>query len=549
MNLIDILSYGYLFCYFLLIFVALVFVISGIDDFFVFIVYLVRAAYRKFYVFRRYNPFTEEQLHEPDEKYVAIFIPCWDESAVIKRMLENTLETLMYKNYYIFVGTYPNDPDTSLEVEKIREDYSNVHKVVCPKDGPTNKADCLNWTYQGALNFEKDNNIKFDIFVIHDSEDIVHPLSLKFFNYLIPNKNIDMVQLPVLPLMKKWYEFTANHYADEFVENHAKDLVAREFLGRTIPIPSAGVGCAFSRKALEVTREKNNNQVFNLDSLTEDYELGVRLNDYGLRAIFAFQSVERIKTVESFWTGKQKEKKYKEYIATKGFFPSKFWLSVRQKTRWMIGITLQAWESMGWRGDFKTKYILARDRKSLLTNIVNFLGYIVVFAILLYWLIGWLYPDAYRFPPLVNRGTYLWYLIIIATFFLIFQLIIKAYYVYIFYNFTHAILSIPRRVWANIINFVATIRAIKQYVNYQLTGELIKWDKTGHAFPSEEFLRSFRRKFGEMLLEKRFITVQQLDEALRKQKELKKPLGEILIELGYIERYKMQQVLEEQLNA
>ena len=31
--------------------------------------------------------------------------------------------------------------------------------------------------------------------VLHDSEDVLHPLELKFFNYLLPRK--DMIQLPV----------------------------------------------------------------------------------------------------------------------------------------------------------------------------------------------------------------------------------------------------------------------------------------------------------------------------------------------------------------
>ena len=80
--------------------------------------------------------------------------------------------------------------------------------------------------------------MRFAIFVMEDSEDIIHPLTLNLFNYLIPRK--DMVQLTVLPLPAKWYRFTEGHYADEFSENHYKNLVVREFLSGSVP--SAGGG-------------------------------------------------------------------------------------------------------------------------------------------------------------------------------------------------------------------------------------------------------------------------------------------------------------------
>ena len=167
-------------------------------------------------------------------------------------MLDNNLRTVNYSRYHLFVGTYPNDPKTQREVEFVRERYDNVHRIVCPKDGPTNKADCLNWIYQGICNYEKEHGVRFDIFVLADAEDVLHPLSLKLFNYLMPRK--DMIQLPVFPLEMKWYELTAGHYADEFAENHSKDLLVRERL--TGNLPSAGVGCAFSRRAMTMVAKR-----------------------------------------------------------------------------------------------------------------------------------------------------------------------------------------------------------------------------------------------------------------------------------------------------
>ena len=64
--------------------------------------------------------------------------------------------------------------------------------------------------------------------MLHDSEDVLHPVELSFFNYLLPRK--DMIQLPVASLERDWFELVAGTYMDEFAEWHAKDLVVRESL-------------------------------------------------------------------------------------------------------------------------------------------------------------------------------------------------------------------------------------------------------------------------------------------------------------------------------
>ena len=39
--------------------------------------------------------------------------------------------------------------------------------AINPTDGPTNKADCLNWVYQGVIAYERKHNRHFDFFVMH----------------------------------------------------------------------------------------------------------------------------------------------------------------------------------------------------------------------------------------------------------------------------------------------------------------------------------------------------------------------------------------------
>lgn len=514
----------------LLVFVSIVFFISGLDDFFIDIVYILRASYRRFFVLPKYRPLTEKQLMAVEEKPIAIMLPAWDESSVILRMLENNLRTVKYSRYYIFVGTYPNDPETQREVEIIRERYENVQRIVCPEDGPTSKADNLNWIYQGILNFEKEKNLRFEIFVLADSEDVLHPLSLNLFNYLIPRK--DMIQIPVVPLERHWKQFTAGHYADEFAENHSKDMIVRERL--TGILPSAGVGCAFSRRALELMARDNNNQVFNTGSLTEDYEFGLRLGRYGLKQIFAKQVVHRSVESKSRLTGRIRRKTVMEYIATREFFPSTFLQAVRQKARWMLGINLQGWESLGWTGRWWSKYALARDRKAIISHLAILIGYFVFLILLAVWALQQMLPEGYRYPPLVERDSWLWYLILVDTFFLICRFVHRAFWVQRLYGWMQALLSVPRLLWGNAINVTATTRALFQWIRSKITGKPIRWDKTDHVYPSEEILKAYRRKLGDLLLARRFITVSQLEKALEIQKENKSPLGAILLELGWV---------------
>ncbi len=523
----------------LLIGLGVIFLLSGIDELFIDIVYILRQIYLHLHIRRRFPPLTEAQLLTPPEKPVAIMIPCWDESAVIRRMLDNTIRTVTYTNYQIFVGTYPNDAKTQREVDLAREVYGNVNRVVCPKDGPTNKADCLNWVYAGIKHFEKENGISFEIFVMNDSEDLVHPLYLKLFNYLIPR--MDMIQLPVFPLIPQWWNFTAGHYADEFAENHARDMLVREILSRSVP--SAGVGSGYSRRALELLAAENHNQLFNVGSLTEDYDFGLRMHKFGLRQVFVRQVLHRRVSRRCWLTGKPRSVDELEYIVIREFFPRTFRAAVRQKSRWIMGIALQGWASLGWQGSFWMRYMLYRDRKSLLTNQVSMLANCIVPIVGALWAYQFVFPDAYHYPPIVEGGTWPWYLLLVNLFFFFWRMFLRTIYVWRIYGFFQALLSAPRLVWGNTINFVATMRALKLYAKYLLTGKSIAWDKTEHVYPSEAELVAYRRRLGDLLLDKRFITIAQLDAALERQKKDGKPLGQVLLDMGLTSQDKLTQVL------
>ncbi len=513
---------------------------SGLDDLVIDLVFYARTLYRK--LFRRHviQPLTLAQLESIPEKKMVIIIPAWDESAVIGRMLLNTINTVLYRDYHIFVGTYPNDEATKLEVERIREIYPNIQVVVTPANGPTNKADCLNWVFQGIKVFEKDHDCRFEIFLFHDAEDVIHPLSLKYYNYLMPR--IPFIQLPVFPLEQKWNHWTVGVYMDEFAENHTKDLRVREILSAAIP--SAGVGTAMSREAMDYLATLRNNQLFDIRSLTEDYMMGLTLKDMPGRKILLQQEVEREVPVQDAHSGTRMVRKVKEFVATREFFPSTFGAAVHQKSRWILGISLQGW-GFGWTGRPGLDYCLYRDRKAVVANLLTVAGYLVVAYWGLSYLVGLLNPN-WAVPPLVavDEPAYKIVMVVMGLFF--WRLINRVGCTWHIYGFSQGLLSIPRLFYGNFLNFAATCKAIHRYVRARIAGKVPEWGKTAHAYPSEDQLRTFRRKLGDLLLDRRLITAADLESALARQRTSGGRLGDILVDMGVLNADTLQLVLEQQ---
>ncbi len=521
--------------------VAVSFLLSGIDDFFIDAFYWIRLAYRKVFLSRRIRPIRQQVLCSIPEKWTAIWIPAWHEDEVIDKMISHTVESMNYKNFDIFVGTYPNDQPTQDAVDSVRLRFPQVEKIVCPNPGPTNKADCLNWIFQGMLLAEQRKGVHYEIVVLHDSEDIAHPLELKLFNWLIPRK--DLVQLPVIPLERPASCWTAGTYLDEFAENHLKDLLVRERLTKVIP--SAGVGTAVNRAVLDELATARKNQLFNINTLTEDYEFGQGFSQLKRTGILAQYKVARTQTVVRGWWRKRKEiRVVHERVAVREFFPDRFHLAVRQKSRWVLGISLQGWKNLGWPAGGWMKYMLYRDRKALYANVVNALGYLVI----LYWLANIAIYGWGQGPNLIE-WRWVGYVVLADTFLMAHRLVQRFVSVVRISGWFQAFLSIPRAVVGNAINFAATAVATKQFFIAEKSGKQVEWKKTAHVFPSTAQLMEHRRLLGDLLLESRMITLVQLKSALLAQQKHGKKLGQVLKEMGYISEEDLLAVLSRQLSV
>ncbi|UKE46632.1 glycosyl transferase family protein [Xanthomonas cerealis] len=515
--------------------VAVVILISSLDDLFIDAWYWVRELWRSAIVKQRseYRPLTQQDLQQRPEQTLAIMVPAWAEFDVIGQMVENMIDVLDYHDYMVFVGTYPNDAQTIAEVERMRRRYKRMRRIEVPHDGPTSKADCLNWLVLAIFEYEKQNDITFAGVVLHDSEDVLHPMELRFFNYLLPRK--DMIQLPVTSLDREWYELVAGVYMDEFAEWHAKDLVVRESVSGMVP--SAGVGTCFSRKALLALSQASDNQPFNPDSLTEDYDVGARLAAMGMHSIFARFPVQfRVRRPSWFGWGPVRERTLHMALCVREYFPDNFRASYRQKARWVLGIGLQSWETLGWRGSLATKYLLARDRKGIVTSFVSVFAYLIFLQLLLFWLLKVAGTWATQFPTIFQSGTWQMNVALLTTAALAMRVAQRFYFVNRLYGWEHALMSIPRMVVGNMINFMATARAWRLYLLHLLFGKRMVWDKTMHDFPSAAQLVHTRRRLGELLTTWEAIEPERLAQALRQQEGgRQQPLGRILVAQGWLD--------------
>src|SRR5688572_11475691 len=326
---------------------AVLILISGLDDLIIDIVYWVRRGWRSLTVYRAHDRLDYQALYEPAEKALAIMVPAWHETGVIGQMAELAATTLDYENYHIFVGTYPNDPDTQRDVDLVSARFRNVHKVVCARPGPTSKADCLNNVLDAILQFEQRAGLQFSGFILHDAEDVISAMELRLFNSLVDRK--DLIQLPVYPFERRWWNFTSSHYMDEFAELHGKDILVREALAGQVP--SAGVGTCFSRRAVMALLADGDGVAFDVQSLTEDYDIGIRLRAKGMKEIFV-----RFPVVKD-GQGNNRPKAFgvstreASIICVREYFPSTVSAAVRQKSRWIIGIVYQGFKTHRWTSD------------------------------------------------------------------------------------------------------------------------------------------------------------------------------------------------------
>lgn len=437
------------------LFAAIWFLIGGVDDLLIDLIYFARRAYlRLFSASDRSTP-----VATPAPGRIVVFVAAWDEARVIGRMLRTALARFDHGDYRIYVGTYPNDPATIAAVAGVAAEDARVRLVIGEAPGPTTKAGCLNALWRALRHDEATEGFTALGIALHDAEDIVHPLELRIYAQWLPH--CAAVQLPVLPLPHPKSRFVAGHYCDEFAEAHAKQLVVRQALGAGLPL--AGVGCAIRRDTLAAIAEGRGGSPFDATSLTEDYELGLTISAMGGKVVLA----------------RVPERPCGPPVAVRAYFPDTLAAAVRQKARWLTGIALAGWDRTGWRAALHPgdHWMRMRDRRATLALPVLAIAY----ATLLLWSVSLpVHAAIGSAAPMLDPRVQalLW-----ANFALVvWRLGVRATFVQRAYGWREAGWSVPRVIVGNYIALFAARRAIGLYARL-LLGAAPRWDKTDHQFP------------------------------------------------------------------
>lgn len=393
---------------------------------------------------------------------IAVFVPAWDEAAVIGAMLRSTLDRLDHPDYRLFVGAYPNDPATIAAIARMARADARVRPVLCARPGPTTKADCLNQLWAAMLADERVGAGRYDAVVLHDAEDLVHPGELRVHAHYLGD--FDVTQTPVEPLIDPAGPLVSGHYCDEFAEAHGRTMPVRQSLRAALPL--AGVGCGIARATLDRIAAARGGHPFDETSLTEDYELGLMIATLGGRGAFV----------------RVAERPGGPLVATRARFPATLEAAVRQKARWMVGIALAGWDRTGWAraGAWREHWMRMRDRRAILSVLVLAAAYAA--------LVGWavsrvshaLAGDA---PAIVDPG--LAVLLSANAVLLGWRLAARAWFVGALYGWRQALWSLPRAMVSNLVALLAARRAMFRYVA-MLRGAALSWDKTAHSFPEAE---------------------------------------------------------------
>ena len=503
---------------------ALCYFFFGIDD----LIWDIAGFIRRL-ITRKEQRLPAGMLDSAAPKLLALAVAAWHEENVLEPVVDNMLTSIHYPRsmVHIFLGVYPNDLGTLAAAERLEARYPNVHVVVNGRPGPTCKADNINSIIRAVRLFEESRGWRFASVTVHDSEDVVHPCELQVTNVLIDRH--DALQFPVFPLqrMPTWRNFfknlTSGTYADEFAEHHYRAMGLRDSMSAVVS--SAGTGFVLSRRILDAYRGR---ELFPEGSLTEDYKLSLTLAQSGYKVHYVLEKVRRLTS-----GGKLKW----DYIATRSIFPATFRAAVKQKTRWIYGITMQSVRLSDIFAPGKLtlagRYSLYKDLKAKFSNLAVLPGYLV----LLYNVLSLLLPGL---PLMFPGATLSWWLTLVLLGLLVFRQVLRAVAIRNVYGMKSVLFSsllpplLPiRLVWGNIINLAATLRAWRQLLfgtGSAKSGRTPAWNKTDHEFLDNQVLFGYFRNLCDVLIEKAYADAGVMKNVLALSRRRGVSLSDILLQ-------------------
>ncbi|USI74277.1 glycosyl transferase family protein [Sphingomonas morindae] len=441
----------------LMLFAVVGILVAGLDDLAIDLAWLMRGLGRRRASRRRPPPATLADLAPDRPGRLVLFVPAWGEARVIGAMVATARARLRHPDWRLYIGTYPNDRPTRVAVRAAAGGDPRMRLVIGDRPGPTTKASCLNWLWRALRADEARTGRPAKAVVLHDAEDEVHGDELALFDALI--ERFDLVQLPVhaVPVRRRgaWARLVSGHYAGEFAEAHGKLLPIRAAMGAALP--SAGTGCAL-RPAMLARLAGGGAGPFDADSLTEDYELGLRVRALGGRSAFV----------------RLPARPGAPPVAVRACFPASLAAATKQKSRWIAGIALFGWTRLGWRGGPADRWMLLRDRRPPLAALILFAAYLGPLLGAIARAIGG-GPAPVPPPPLIGATLAL----------LGWRMAVRAGFTARDHGWRLALLTPVHLLIGNLVAMAASLRAIGLYLALRRTGR-VRWDKTEHDFPDPD---------------------------------------------------------------
>ena len=164
-------------------------------------------------------------------------------------------------------------------------------------------------------------------------------------------------------------------------------------------------------------------------------------------------------------------------ICTQEHFPETLSAAIRQKARWMAGISLAGWDRLGWRGSLRERWMRLHDRRASLSALVLFAAYLATLGhgvLMIAALAGGAEP--LRHPRLVETA------LLATAVLMLWRLMLRAVWTGRTYGWRQGLRAMPRLLICNIIAMLAARRAVGLYLR-QLAGNAVVWEKTRHRFP------------------------------------------------------------------
>ncbi len=402
-----------------------------------------------------FKPSTRPKRRTKNPK-ISVCIANWHEADVLKPMVEGNLKNLKYDNFQLVLGVYPNDEETvRVAATLARAHPKHVKVVINRRNGPTSKGQMLNEVF---ANLFLDEDTAPDLAVIHDSEDMIAPSSFGLYAQL--SRDYAMIQIPVFSLDSRNRSLVGASYMEEFAERHSREMLLRSQLGAFVP--SAGVGTCI-RKDLILHFLKKRSRVLRPDSITEDYILGAEAHADGFKTTFA--------------AFRDPHHSGNPIIATLEYFPKDLWASIRQKTRWVYGISFESTAKLGWhKRPGWNLFFQYRDRKGAITNILP----LISLFLLGIGLIG--RPDMSHLGTFLTAGLFL--VLIANTLNIFVRIIIKALAFRDVYGYFNILGLLTRWPVSLVVNAIAVLRAWNMFlVESRFASREVSWAKTMHEIP------------------------------------------------------------------